>query len=48
MTACCEGRRRAAAERVGLGHKTGALVRDLSHGEQRQLEVGMASAVEPQ
>jgi branched-chain amino acid transport system ATP-binding protein len=37
----------AAAERVWLGHKTEVLVRDLSHGEQRQLEVGMASAVEP-
>jgi len=36
-----------AAERVWLGGKTQALVRDLSHGEQRQLEVGMASAVEP-
>jgi branched-chain amino acid transport system ATP-binding protein len=32
---------------VWLGGKTDALVRDLSHGEQRQLEVGMASAVEP-
>ncbi|MGZ8688796.1 MAG: ABC transporter ATP-binding protein [Gaiellaceae bacterium] len=40
-------RARAAAERVWLGHKTDTLVRDLSHGEQRQLEVGMASAVEP-
>jgi len=40
-------RARAAAEHVWLGHKTHALVRDLSHGEQRQLEVGMASAVEP-
>jgi branched-chain amino acid transport system ATP-binding protein len=40
-------RARAAAERVWLGHKTDSPVRDLSHGEQRQLEVGMASAVEP-
>jgi branched-chain amino acid transport system ATP-binding protein len=42
-------RRRAAdaAEHVWLGHKTSTLVRDLAHGEQRQLEVGMASAVEP-
>jgi branched-chain amino acid transport system ATP-binding protein len=40
-------RARSAAERVWLGHKTSALVGDLSHGEQRQLEVGMASAVEP-
>jgi branched-chain amino acid transport system ATP-binding protein len=37
----------AAAERVWLGHKSKTLVRDLAHGEQRQLEVGMASAVEP-
>jgi branched-chain amino acid transport system ATP-binding protein len=40
-------RAREAAERVWLGHKTSALVGDLSHGEQRQLEVGMASAVDP-
>ena len=40
-------RARAAAERVWLGHKADTLVGDLSHGEQRQLEVGMASAVEP-
>jgi branched-chain amino acid transport system ATP-binding protein len=40
-------RARAAAERVLLGDKTDTFVRDLSHGEQRQLEVGMASAVEP-
>ena len=40
-------RARAAAERVLLGDKTDTFVRDLSHGEQRQLEIGMASAVEP-
>jgi branched-chain amino acid transport system ATP-binding protein len=40
-------RARAAAERVWLGHKLGVRVADLSHGEQRQLEVGMASATEP-
>jgi branched-chain amino acid transport system ATP-binding protein len=40
-------RAREVAERVWLGHKADTLVRDLSHGEQRQLEVGMASAVEP-
>ena len=40
-------RARTAAERVLLGDKTDTFVRDLSHGEQRQLEVGMASAVEP-
>ncbi|MGL6278607.1 MAG: ABC transporter ATP-binding protein [Gaiella sp.] len=38
---------REVAERVWLGHKADALVRDLAHGEQRQLEVGMASAVDP-
>jgi branched-chain amino acid transport system ATP-binding protein len=41
-------RARAAADRVLLGAKTDTLVRDLSHGEQRQLEVGMAGSVEPQ
>jgi branched-chain amino acid transport system ATP-binding protein len=40
-------RAREAAERVWLGHRADALVGDLSHGEQRQLEVGMASAVDP-
>jgi branched-chain amino acid transport system ATP-binding protein len=40
-------RGRRAAERVFLSHKLGVKVGDLSHGEQRQLEVGMASAVEP-
>ena len=40
-------RARLAAERVWLGAKADTLVRDLSHGEQRQLEVGMARAVEP-
>jgi branched-chain amino acid transport system ATP-binding protein len=40
-------RARDAAERVWLGHKLDVKVGDLSHGEQRQLEVGMASAVEP-
>jgi branched-chain amino acid transport system ATP-binding protein len=38
---------RAIAGRVGLGEATGKLVRNLSHGEQRQLEVGMALAGEP-
>jgi branched-chain amino acid transport system ATP-binding protein len=35
------------AERVGLKDELGALVRNLSHGEQRQLEVGMALAGQP-
>ena len=39
---------REIAERVGLEAVTGELVRNLSHGEQRQLEVGMALAGEPQ
>jgi branched-chain amino acid transport system ATP-binding protein len=40
-------RARAAADRVGLGGRLGALVGSLSHGEQRQLEVGMAFAQRP-
>jgi branched-chain amino acid transport system ATP-binding protein len=42
-------RRRAheAAERVWLDHELPTLVGSLSHGEQRQLEVGMASVTEP-
>jgi branched-chain amino acid transport system ATP-binding protein len=45
-----EYRRRAreAAERVWLGHHLDTMVGSLSHGEQRQLEVGMASVTEPQ
>jgi branched-chain amino acid transport system ATP-binding protein len=44
-----EYRRRAreAAERVWLGGQLSTLVGSLSHGEQRQLEIGMASVVEP-
>ena len=38
---------RRVAERVGLENELRALVRNLSHGEQRQLEVGMALAGEP-
>jgi branched-chain amino acid transport system ATP-binding protein len=40
-------RARAIADTVGLGGKAGVLVGSLSHGEQRQLEVGMAQAGEP-
>jgi branched-chain amino acid transport system ATP-binding protein len=32
---------------VGLGDKAGGTVRDLSHGEQRQLEVALALAGSP-
>jgi branched-chain amino acid transport system ATP-binding protein len=38
---------RAMAESVGLADRLGALVSELSHGEQRQLEVGMARVAEP-
>ena len=38
---------REIAERVGLKDRLASLVRNLSHGEQRQLEVGMALAGEP-
>jgi branched-chain amino acid transport system ATP-binding protein len=38
---------RTMAEAVGLGERLDTLVADLSHGEQRQLEVGMARASDP-
>ena len=41
-------RGRAMAEAFGLGEKLDVLVSELSHGEQRQLEVGMARAADPQ
>jgi len=40
-------RAQRAAEQVGLSDKLGELVGSLSHGEQRQLEVGMARIGEP-
>ncbi len=40
-------RAREAAERVGLAGTLGSPASSLSHGEQRQLEVGMALAGEP-
>ena len=40
-------RARAIAERVGLAARTDVLVGSLSHGEQRQLEVGVALAGSP-
>jgi branched-chain amino acid transport system ATP-binding protein len=40
-------RARDIADKVGLGEKLGMLVGSLSHGEQRQLEVGMARVSEP-
>ena len=38
---------RAAAAEVGLGRRLDALVGELSHGERRQLAIGMARAAEP-
>jgi branched-chain amino acid transport system ATP-binding protein len=38
---------RVMAEAVGLGDRLDVLVSELSHGEQRQLEVGMARASDP-
>jgi branched-chain amino acid transport system ATP-binding protein len=38
---------RAMGEAVGLGERLDDLVSELSHGEQRQLEVGMARAANP-
>jgi branched-chain amino acid transport system ATP-binding protein len=38
---------REAANDVGLGHRLESLVGELSHGEQRQLAIGMARAAEP-
>jgi branched-chain amino acid transport system ATP-binding protein len=40
-------RARATAERVALSGRLDSLARDLSHGEQRQLEVGLAIAAQP-
>jgi branched-chain amino acid transport system ATP-binding protein len=40
-------RARATAEAIGLADRLGILVRELSHGERRQLEVGMAQASSP-
>src|SRR5215216_2631323 len=38
---------RTMADAVGLAHVLDVLVSELSHGEQRQLEVGMARASDP-
>ena len=40
-------RARATLEAVGLGDKAGVPARQLSHGEQRQLEIGLALAGAP-
>jgi len=44
--ALCDPARRVLDE-VGLGPRTGTLAANLSHGEQRQLEVAMALATQP-
>ena len=46
-TASCARRRVTMGEAVGLADRLDSLVMDLSHGEQRQLEVGMARASDP-
>jgi branched-chain amino acid transport system ATP-binding protein len=40
-------RARELAEQIGLGDQLGTLVGSLSHGEQRQLELGVARASDP-
>jgi len=40
-------RARATAETIGLAPRLNTMVRELSHGERRQLEVGMAQASSP-
>jgi len=40
-------RARAVAETIGLADRLDTMVRELSHGERRQLEVGMAQASSP-
>ena len=41
-------RTQRALELCGLGHRGQAIARTLSHGEQRQLEIGMMLATEPE
>jgi branched-chain amino acid transport system ATP-binding protein len=40
-------RAREAAREVGLEHRLEAMVSDLSHGERRQLSIGMARVAQP-
>ena len=39
---------RSALDRVGLAHRTDVVVSELSHGEQRELELAVALATRPQ
>ncbi|MBV9197744.1 MAG: ABC transporter ATP-binding protein [Solirubrobacterales bacterium] len=41
-------RAREAAREVGLERRVGAMVSELSHGERRQLSIGMARVAQPQ
>lgn len=43
----CLSHARDWAYQVGLSHRVDVMVNDLSHGEQRQLELGMALAAKP-
>src|SRR5262249_6533533 len=43
----CRGGPRAAARRVAIDHKLSELIRDLSHGEHRQVAIAMALASQP-
>jgi len=42
------GRTEYALEQCGLGHRRDIPAQELSHGEQRQLEIGMMLATEPE
>src|SRR5271155_271731 len=42
------GKAEAVLDAVGLGAKAGEIAANLSHGEQRNLEIGIALATEPQ
>ena len=46
--AAARERARTTADSVGMTDRLGTLAGDLSHGEQRQLEIGLALVAEPQ
>ena len=43
----CARRRTSALSRVGLDHRADTVVSELSHGEQRELELAVALATKP-